>query len=202
MAAASSGGSTACLSQLLKRSRTFLLVAILVTCLFQFKISISIEKRLWAAPQSSKAGKKKNEVAPTRPAATTMSACLLVMDDTIKLTEWLAYHYTVLPLSHLIVALDPATVLETEIRKVLQLWKTRLYIELWRNDTWMTLKPDEGWPPGAYDNGTLVKKRIKKVKPMAHVRTALTEEGYAFITPTRLPGYSFLTPCLTQTIQI
>jgi hypothetical protein len=92
------------------------------------------------------------------------------MDDTIKLTEWLAYHYTVLPLSHLIVAIDPASVLTTEIQAVLKLWKTRIHVKVWTNDTWMTLKPNEGWPPGAYYNGTLIQKRIRKVKTMTHVR--------------------------------
>jgi hypothetical protein len=33
--------------------------------------------------------------------------------------------------------------------------------ELWTNDTWMILKPNEGWPPEAYDNGTLVQQRIQ-----------------------------------------
>jgi hypothetical protein len=35
------------------------------------------------------------------------SACLIVKDDNRILPEWLAYHYTVLPLRHLIVAIDP-----------------------------------------------------------------------------------------------
>ena len=35
------------------------------------------------------------------------SACLLVMDDNYLLREWLAYQYHVLPLRHLVVAVDP-----------------------------------------------------------------------------------------------
>jgi len=35
------------------------------------------------------------------------SACLIVKDDNRILPEWLAYHYTILPLRHLIVAIDP-----------------------------------------------------------------------------------------------
>ena len=34
------------------------------------------------------------------------SACLLIKDNNIILPEWLAYHYTVLPLRRLIVAVD------------------------------------------------------------------------------------------------
>ena len=35
------------------------------------------------------------------------AACLLIMDDNHYLIEWLAYHFTVLPLKRLIVAIDP-----------------------------------------------------------------------------------------------
>jgi hypothetical protein len=85
----------------------------------------------------------------------TMSACLLVMDDTIKLTEWLAYHYTVLPLSHLIVAIDPHSLLEEKIRSVLDLWKDRLeHLEIWAQDTWMTLNATAGWRRPIYKGNT------------------------------------------------
>ena len=35
------------------------------------------------------------------------AACLLIKDDNVILPEWLAYHYQVLPLRHLIIGLDP-----------------------------------------------------------------------------------------------
>ena len=35
------------------------------------------------------------------------AACLLVLDDTIRLHEWVAYHYTILPLTSLVIAVDP-----------------------------------------------------------------------------------------------
>ena len=35
------------------------------------------------------------------------AACVLVLDDTIRLFEWVAYHYTVLPLSTLVIGFDP-----------------------------------------------------------------------------------------------
>jgi len=34
------------------------------------------------------------------------SACLIIKDDNIILSEWLAYHYTILPLRRLIVGVD------------------------------------------------------------------------------------------------
>ena len=37
----------------------------------------------------------------------TFSACLLVMDENFRLREWLAYHYHVLPLRRVVVAVDP-----------------------------------------------------------------------------------------------
>lgn len=37
----------------------------------------------------------------------SFSACLLVMDDNFRLPEWLAYHYHVLPLRYLVIAVDP-----------------------------------------------------------------------------------------------
>lgn len=37
----------------------------------------------------------------------SFSACLLVMDENFRLHEWLAYHYHVLPLRYLVVAVDP-----------------------------------------------------------------------------------------------
>ena len=85
----------------------------------------------------------------------TMSACLLVMDDTIKLTEWLAYHYTALPLSHLIVAIDPHSLLEDKIRSVLDLWKDKFeHLEVWSNDTWITLNATAGWRRSIYKGNT------------------------------------------------
>lgn len=39
--------------------------------------------------------------------STSFAACLLVMDDNHRLVEWLAYHYHVLPLRYLVVAVDP-----------------------------------------------------------------------------------------------
>ena len=38
------------------------------------------------------------------------AACLIVKDDNTILPEWLAYHYTVMPLRHLIVAIDPLSI--------------------------------------------------------------------------------------------
>ena len=172
---ASLSSRTAALLPRFFRKQSFLLVFLLLICLYQLRVSFSVEKRLISASvfdgllwRQPPALRKTNVPANN----TNMSACLLVMDDTIKLTEWIAYHYTVLPLSHLIVAIDPASVLHKEIQDVLDLWKPHLsYIDVWTNDTWMTLNATTGWPPGAYDlNKTLLVNRIHKVPSWKHKR--------------------------------
>ena len=76
---------------------------------------------------------------------TSMAACLYVMDDTIRLTEWIAYHYTVLPLGRLVVAVDPQSRFPHRIDQTLQRWKDRIDLTTWYNDSWVHLAYDEGW---------------------------------------------------------
>eukprot|EP00980_Cylindrotheca_fusiformis_P009996 scaffold2212_cov143-Cylindrotheca_fusiformis.AAC.14 len=57
------------------------------------------------------------------------AGCLLIKDDNIILPEWLAYHYTVMPLRHLIVAVDP-----------LSLTSPDYILDLYRNHTNMTIE--------------------------------------------------------------
>jgi len=49
-----------------------------------------------------------------------ISACLLVKDDNHILSEWIAYHYTTLPLRHLVVAVDPIS--ETSPADIIRRW--------------------------------------------------------------------------------
>ena len=63
------------------------------------------------------------------PTNNTMNACLFIMDDTIRLTEWLAYHYTVLPLGHLVVAIDPKSKRIDKIDKILDMWREYITID-------------------------------------------------------------------------
>ena len=167
-----SSRSAALLSSFL-RERSFLLVFLLLICLYQLHISPSVEKCLISASVLNGVWGQLPPLWKTNVPAhnnTNMLACLLVMDDTIKLTKRIAYHYTVLPLSHLIVAIDPTSVLHKEIQDMLQLWKVHLaYIDVWTNDMWMTLNAMTGWPPGAYNvNKTLLVHRISKVPSWKH----------------------------------
>lgn len=87
---------------------------------------------------------------------TTMAACLFIMDDTLRLMEWIAYHYTVLPLGDLVVAIDPHSQRQHRVLEILDSWRPFINIVAYTNDTWLTLKPDEGWgrqvlgPKGGY----------------------------------------------------
>jgi len=53
----------------------------------------------------------------------------LVMDDNHFLIEWLAYHYFVLPLRHVIVIVDPKS--ETSPTRIFDRWRDRMTIEVW-----------------------------------------------------------------------
>ena len=64
-----------------------------------------------------------------------MSACLLVMDDNHFLIEWLAYHYTVLPLRRLIIAQDPRS--RTSSSPILKRWQHRINITRWNDDVFL-----------------------------------------------------------------
>jgi hypothetical protein len=70
-----------------------------------------------------------------------MSACLLVMDDNHFLIEWLAYHYHVLPLRHLIVAVDPRS--QTSPASILDRYRTRINITLWNDTDYYTANQKE-----------------------------------------------------------
>lgn len=59
---------------------------------------------------------------------TAFSACLLIKDDNSILNEWIAYHYHVLNLRHIIVAVDPSSATSPA-----DIWQT------WRNYTDLTV---------------------------------------------------------------
>jgi hypothetical protein len=66
----------------------------------------------------------------------SFSACLLVMDDNHRLVEWLAYHYFLLPLRHVIILPDSKS--KTSPQKIIDRWKPYMNIEVWNDDgPWM-----------------------------------------------------------------
>eukprot|EP00536_Pseudo-nitzschia_multiseries_P018325 jgi/Psemu1/70507/estExt_Genemark1.C_23850001 len=69
-----------------------------------------------------------------------MSACLIQLEDTIRLAEWIPYHYATLPLTGLVIALDPNNS-QRAIRRVLDL------VDLWKDKIEISLWPDYVLPP-------------------------------------------------------
>lgn len=55
--------------------------------------------------------------------------------DTLRLMEWLAYHYTVLPLSHLILGIDPNSKRIHKIDVVIKTWAPFVTIEKYENES-------------------------------------------------------------------
>jgi len=68
------------------------------------------------------------------------SACLLVSDDNHLLIEWIAYHYHVINLRHLIITVDPNS--QTSPQKIVNRWVDKMTIDLW-NDTTIGIKPQK-----------------------------------------------------------
>jgi hypothetical protein len=69
----------------------------------------------------------------------TMSACLLVMDDSHFLVEWLGYHYHTLPLRYLVVAVDPRS--QTSPTPILDRWRNKkdgMEILEWQDEDYMS----------------------------------------------------------------
>ena len=64
----------------------------------------------------------------------SFSACLLIKDSNIILPEWLAYHYTFLPLRRLIVGVDPLSL--TDPKPILDLYESiGMNITTWFDDS-------------------------------------------------------------------
>ena len=119
------------------------------------------------------------------PTEQTMNACLFIMDDTIRLMEWLAYHYTVLPLGHLIVAIDPKSKRIDKINSILTMWREYITIDAYYNDTFLTLGPDEGWGrsvwgPNNRPRGWFKNKNGFTYRSQAHKRRQNFFSGYCF----------------------
>jgi len=74
------------------------------------------------------------DIIQDRPLPFSFSACLLVKDSNILLPEWLAYHYTVLPLRRLIVGVDPLS--HTDPKQILDSYESiGMNISIWTNDS-------------------------------------------------------------------
>jgi hypothetical protein len=66
---------------------------------------------------------RKNTASHTPTSKEGFGACLFILDDNHRLSEWLAYHYHVLPLNYLVVGVDPNS--ETSPTSLLNSWRRR-----------------------------------------------------------------------------
>lgn len=74
-------------------------------------------------------------VEEDHPLPFSWSACLLIKDNNIILPEWLAYHYTILPLRRLIVGVDPSS--NTDPQQIFDMYATiGINITVWRNHSY------------------------------------------------------------------
>lgn len=102
-------------------------------------------------------------------------ACLLTRDDTMILPEWLAYHYTVLPLRHLIVAVDPLSITTPKPLFDAFLNYTDMEIEMWTGNFYF-----------------LEMTRLREFNPLEHHQSARDE----YLNFHRARQRGFYTRCL------
>ena len=87
----------------------------------------------------------------------SFAACLYWMDDSQRLIEFIAYHYQVLPLRHLVFFKDPKST--EDPLPILDRWRPFMEITYWDSLDNLTYVPSkailkqlEGGPPIAYHN--------------------------------------------------
>ena len=138
----------------LRRHVRVLLMLLVVVTYFYYNLSTSSDSE---EDESSISASTSYEYEQQQYAASSkpgFAACLLALDDTIRLYEWIAYHFTVLPLSSLVIALDPKSSNESliEVHYMAQQWiKLGLNITVWHLDE--SLVRAKLWPddPKVYD---------------------------------------------------
>ena len=95
-----------------------------------------------------------------------LSACLLVNDENPRLPEWLAYHYHILPLRSLIIAIDPSSRLSPDT--ILKRWtnaKLGLDIQVWNDIDYL---PVVDGLSGVKLHGPCQEKKKKVSKRLTH----------------------------------
>ena len=89
------------------------------------------------------------------------SACLLIKDNNIILPEWLAYHYTVLPLRRLIVAVD--TLSHTDPSPILDSYRSiGMNITVWKNES--LYYPNNPYVVTDRTDGSTLKNRYNSIQ--------------------------------------
>jgi len=98
-----------------------------------------------------------------------LSACLLINDENPRLPEWLAYHYHILPLRSLIIAIDPSSRLSPDT--ILKRWtndhtELGLDIQVWNDIDYLPLVDGLS---GMKLHGPCQEKKKKVSKRLTHI---------------------------------
>lgn len=121
------------LFRVLRYSSWALCIAVLVQAIQVVYLSLSLEYdngSALLAQRMMSSSTRRGTVNTAMSQNDAFSACLLTMDDNHYLIEWIAYHYTILPLRHLIVAVDPKS--KTSPSHIFKRWKQYgLVVEEW-----------------------------------------------------------------------
>lgn len=108
------------------------------------------------------------------------AACLLIKDDNHWLIEWLAYHYHVLPLRRLIVAVDPDS--KTTPTHILARWSFQMKIDVWKDDDFLRNNPVPPRMLRAYrDNPQLMNHRHRQNTFYIKCLQQVKQEGYPWV---------------------
>ena len=124
----------------------------------------------------------------------SFGACLLVNDENQRLPEWLAYHYYMLPLRHLVLMVDPHS--QTSPLDIVQRWRPFLTIEIWSD------KDIGGFIPSnrTDDNGLIRTHRTRQEKFYRycgrHLQSQTITPKLTWITFHDVDEYVYLDPHL------
>ena len=99
----------------------------------------------------------------------TASACLIIKDDNPRLIEWIAYHYQVLPLRHLVITSDPSSL--TSPKEILDRWRRVIH------DLEITEWDEEDYKFNPFQAQYLLKEEMDESR---RAEQALIDRQYAF----------------------
>ena len=107
----------------------------------------------------------------------SFSACLLVMDENFRLYEWLAYHYHVLPLRYVVIAVDPGSVLSPE--PVLDLFRNELNMTIitWTDSDFVDWEP---LPPNTSSEESYQRYVMRQRRFLGKCMEHLYQEGLSW----------------------
>ena len=109
--------------------------------LFSSSSSLSSSSSSSSSSSTITLSTRQDETQEQQQPIASMASCLLVMDENARLPEWIAYHYYMLPLRHLVILVDPKS--QTSPWNVIMTgWQSLLTIEIW-NDTDIAFDPPQ-----------------------------------------------------------